>query len=124
MTGRNGEGLVGPVGSPQYKVSRGINFTDISTRQTTPPRKKRKTEADASDLKVVRQVSSTLFIKGFKLAQVEAVSLTNASGLISRTPLLDITGRVGVDENPEEGPDHIWRTLIADRDIEGQIPPT
>lgn len=115
---------MGPVGSPQYKVSRGINFTDISTRQTTPPQKKRKTEADASDLKVVRQVSSTLFIKGFKLAQVEAVSLTNASGLISRTPLLDITARVGVDENPEEVPDHIWRTLIAHRDIEGQIPPT
>ncbi|KAE8157502.1 heterokaryon incompatibility protein-domain-containing protein [Aspergillus tamarii] len=112
---KNGEGLVGPVGSPLYKASRGIKFTDPSTQTTRPSRKKRKTEADASDV---------LLVKGFKLAKVDAVSLVNASGLIPRRSLLDIAGWAGVDENPEEVPDHIWRTLIADRDFDGQIPPT
>ncbi|KAE8363439.1 heterokaryon incompatibility protein-domain-containing protein [Aspergillus caelatus] len=120
---KNGEGLLGPVGSPLYKASRGIRFTDTSTK-TAPPRKKRKTEADASDAKVVRHMSSMLSVKGFKLAKVEAVSLANASGLISRSSLLDIGGWAGVNESPEEVPDHIWRTLIADRDSEGQVPPT
>ncbi|KAE8417466.1 heterokaryon incompatibility protein-domain-containing protein [Aspergillus pseudocaelatus] len=121
---KNGESLLGPVGSPLYKASRGIKFTDPSTRTTPSSRKKRKTEADASDARVVRQISSTLLAKGFKLAKVEAVSLVNASGLIPRRSLLDIAGWAGVDENPEEVPDHIWRTLIADRDFDGQIPPT
>ncbi|KAE8131002.1 heterokaryon incompatibility protein-domain-containing protein [Aspergillus pseudotamarii] len=120
---KNGEGLLGPVGSPLYKASRGIRFTDTSTK-TAPPRKKRKTKADASDAQVVRHTSSTLFVKGFKLAKVEAVSLANTSGLISRSSLLSIGGWAGVNESPEEVPDHIWRTLIADRDSEGQVPPT
>lgn len=69
------------------------------------------------------QGPSTLWVEGFKLAIVDDVSLVNAPGLIPRTSLRGIGGWPGISKSPESVPDHIWRTLIADRDSEGQIPP-
>ncbi|OGM41821.1 hypothetical protein ABOM_009660 [Aspergillus bombycis] len=116
---KNGESLVGPVGNSRYSASGGTQFEPVRSgmeRQDTH-------QKDGSPLHAQQETPSTLMVKGFKLASIDHVSLVNAPGLIPRTSLRDIGGWPGISKSPESVPDHIWRTLIADRDSEGQIPP-
>lgn len=63
-----------------------------------------------------------LFAKGFQLASINLVSPRTTAGLILRESL-KMCGWTGIENNIHCVPDRIWRTLIADRDSEGQIPP-
>ncbi|EIT80643.1 hypothetical protein AO1008_07076 [Aspergillus oryzae 100-8] len=126
---KNGESLVGPVGNTRYNASGGRQFRSVtpniddhgSHRQNgSPLDAQQKTTSPEEE---AMQGPSTLWVEGFKLAIVDDVSLVNAPGLIPRTSLRGIGGWPGISKSPESVPDHIWRTLIADRDSEGQIPP-
>ncbi|KAK6823316.1 hypothetical protein RU639_006047 [Aspergillus parasiticus] len=126
---KNGESLVGPVGNPRYNASGDRQFRPVtpniddhgSHRQNgSPPDAQQKTTSPEEE---AMQGPSTLWVEGFKLASIDDVSLVNAPGLIPRASLRGIGGWPGISKSPESVPDHIWRTLIADRDSEGQIPP-
>ncbi|GAB1195536.1 hypothetical protein APSETT444_004797 [Aspergillus pseudonomiae] len=127
---KNGESLVGPVGQSRYNASGGTQYEPVTSEidghgshQKGSSPLHAQTETASSELKLIPDTPSILRVKGFKLASIEHVSLVNAPGLIPRTSLRDIGGWPGINKSPESVPDHIWRTLIADRDSEGQIPP-
>jgi len=67
-------------------------------------------------------VAQCLFAKGFQLAAINKVSPSSTAGVILRESLR-MGGWTGIENNIYSVPDRIWRTLIADRDSEGQIPP-
>ncbi|KAE8168539.1 heterokaryon incompatibility protein-domain-containing protein [Aspergillus tamarii] len=127
---KNGESLVGAVGHSRYNASGGTlfepvtpNIDDHDSYQHDSSLPNGQQETTSSHLKAVQERPSRLWVKGFKLARIEDVSLVNAPGLIPRTSLRDIGGWSGISKSPDSVPDHIWRTLIADRDAEGQTPP-
>jgi hypothetical protein len=63
-----------------------------------------------------------LSARGFTLASITEVSPVNQAGLILQDSLR-LVGWPGI-EAKDYVPDQVWRTLIADRDFEGQVPPT
>jgi len=63
-----------------------------------------------------------LLVKGFKLAKIKHISARNTGGVILRESL-EMGSWEGIKNNPRV-PDKIWRTLVADRDPDGQTPPT
>ena len=96
---KNGQSLVGPAGRSRYSASGDNNATVIFEPN--------------------ENFGFTLSVPGFRLATIEEVSFPNLAGLILRESLR----LIGWNKN-EEPPDAIWRTLVADRDSEGQVPPT
>ncbi|KAI0505324.1 heterokaryon incompatibility protein-domain-containing protein [Xylaria bambusicola] len=91
---KNGENLVGAVDRPNYKACAEAKYNAQLSNEPL------------EDLKF-------LLVDGFKLARIGKVSSRIAGGVIHRDSLT--MGGV---------PDAIWRTLVADRDQDGQIPPT
>jgi hypothetical protein len=127
---KNGDNLVGPVGRPRYNASGGtlpdVQFEmerekdTLGQKSTNPDVQKDGNEPGKG---TAATLSPCLRAKGFRLAKIGKVSLRNTAGLILRESLQ--MGRwTGIKNNPGSVPDKIWRTLIADRDPEGQIPPT
>ncbi|GAW18788.1 hypothetical protein ANO14919_082700 [Xylariales sp. No.14919] len=102
---KNGDNLVGPVGRPHYKASGGTSF-DV-------------TQLDKEKF----EDSQVLPVTGFKLARIEDVSPRTTGGVILRDSL-EMGGWTGTNEHTVSVPDKVWRTLVADRDPNGQIPPT
>ena len=123
---KNGESIVGLVDKPRYNASGGKKYEQPPGNdqvhntpiQDFPPRKKQMS-TDVPDF----IIPSIIWAKGFKLARVKKVSSIITSGLITRSSLRDI-GWTGVNNGQHISPDHVWRTLIADRDSKGQVPPT
>ncbi|KAL2818307.1 heterokaryon incompatibility protein-domain-containing protein [Aspergillus granulosus] len=99
---KNGDSLVGPVGQPRYKASGDRKHENTSTATVPLP---------------------YLSVKGFILAQVAEPPSMKTTGVIGRDSLQK-GGWPGINNSPECVPDRIWRTLIADRDADGQHPPT
>jgi hypothetical protein len=127
---KNGDNLVGPVGRPRYNASGDtkpeVHFdpegeNDPNGQNSTPPDAQK--DGNEFHTAVIPTHPSSLRAKGFRLAEIEKVSLKNTAGLILRESLR-MGDWDGIENNPESVPDKIWRTLIADRDSEGQIPPT
>jgi len=76
-------------------------------------------ESEAND---IPKPALFLLAKGFQLASISQVSPRTTAGLILRESL-QMCGWTGIENNIHSVPDKLWRTLIADRDSEGQIPP-
>lgn len=123
---KNGESIVGPVDNPRYNASGGKKYEQLPRNdqvqntpiQDYPPRKKRKISTDVPD----SIIPSTIWAEGFKLARIKEVSSKITSGLIPRTSL-QIIGWTRINNDQHIVPDHVWSTLIADRDSRGQRSP-
>ena len=98
---KNGQSLMGPVGEPIYSAS-GIAEAD----------------AEFEDGGILRA-------KGMLLGTITKVSLRSTSGVIFRESL-ELGGWKAAGKSPGSSsgvPDRIWRTLIADRDLNNHRPP-
>lgn len=125
---KNGDSLVGPVDHPRYNASGGRKcrlplgndrLQDIASEDQPPAlTEKQKTTTGVLDFTFL----STIWAKGFKLARIQKLSSAITSGLIKRHSLQDICW-AGVDNGQHIMSDHLWRTLIANRDSKGQKPP-
>ena len=122
---KNGDNLVGPAGQAHYKASGGAPY-DVG-QEGTSQSQMLNSDTDVSSNKSGRALNpiqdESLLAKGFKLARIQKVSARNTGGVIPRESL-EMGGWKGIKENTARVPDKIWRTLVADKDPEGQIPPT
>lgn len=113
---KNGEVLVGPAESPNYKAC-GTHENDEKFEVRFAPQQGNKTDlVDDDD-------GNTLYARGFRLGKIQEVSARNTGGVILRESLL-MGGWEGFKTNTDSVPDPIWRTLVADRDQDGQVPPS
>lgn len=97
---KNGVSLVGPAGQqPRYAAS-----------------------GKKSPAKLVATKGQSISVRGFKLAKIRHVSPRNTGGVIPKESL-QMGSWKGIQQH-DSVPDEIWRTLVADRDPDGQIPPT
>ena len=95
---KNGQSLLGPVDQPVYCAS------------------------GASKAHAVFEDGRLLKAKGISLGTITSVSLRSTSGMVFRESL-ELGGWNGNEQKPRTVPDRIWRTLIADRDLNKQRPP-
>ncbi|XDG00796.1 hypothetical protein ABKA04_000411 [Annulohypoxylon sp. FPYF3050] len=120
---KNGEVLVGPAGSPNYEAcgksqSVGVLVPQEDLRQ-----------ASHSDVEVdhinspLKSEERILVTRGFRLARIEEVSPRSTGGVIVRESL-EMGGWKGFKRDTTSVPDPIWRTLVADRDQDGRVPPS
>ncbi|CAG1996140.1 unnamed protein product [Fusarium graminearum] len=108
-TGRkNGDGLVGPVGSPNYEAS--------GKRKCNPAFETHGMNAQHSEAEV-------LVTEGFKLARIKKLSTRNTGGVILHESL-NMLGWKGFQQDSDGVPSEVWRTLVADRDLQGRIAPS
>ncbi|KAI6773008.1 hypothetical protein HG530_003966 [Fusarium avenaceum] len=108
-TGRkNGDNLIGTPGSPNYEAS-GKSQCDAVF------------ETQAVDLEPFE--AEILVAKGFKLAKVNALSHRNTGGVILRESL-EMMGWEGFQRDSNSVPSGVWRTLVADRDLDGRVAPS
>ena len=128
---KNGDNLVGPVGQRRYNAA-GDTIADVqlepeaendTENNTNRHPSEAQKDGDEIHTESIPTLPSSLRAKGFILARIEQISLRNTAGLILRESL-QMGGWTGIQKNPESVPDRIWRTLIADRDPDGHIPPT
>ncbi|KAM7211570.1 Heterokaryon incompatibility protein (HET) domain containing protein [Rhypophila decipiens] len=103
---KNGENLVGPVDRPRYRAC-GDTTYDTSL---------------ISDAETFGE-NDILPMRGFKLARITRTSPRITGGVILRESI-QMGGWKGIEHDTVSVPDQIWRTLVADRDQDGQIPPT
>lgn len=129
---RNGEVLVGPAGYPNYKACGpavcevrfgqwGDRISVSDLEQSELPESHRiveKVEVDDTSYE-----KNTLFAKGFRLGEIQQVSERNTGGVILHDSL-KMGGWKEFGENTDSVPDRLWRTLVADRDQDGQVPPS
>jgi hypothetical protein len=129
---KNGENLVGPVGRPRYKASGDVQYdvglatersSGLQTQGSFPENDEQDITTHGYQAINNPVLGASLLVKGFKLAKIEKVSARNTGGVILRESL-KMGGWTGIKENAASVPDRIWRTLVADRDPDGQIPPT
>ncbi len=108
---KNGVSLVGPASHPpRYAASGKHKCTSVRNQVV------HETDAVGTD------DGQSIFLRGFKLARVEEVSARNTGGVILKESL-ELGSWAGIQTH-NRVPEKIWRTLVADRDPEGQIPPT
>ncbi|RSL63216.1 hypothetical protein CEP54_005312 [Fusarium duplospermum] len=115
---KNGEVLVGQAGQPNYAASSQkpceVQFKhepqdeDLSTKDK---------EGNGSARREV------LHAWGFRLAKIKDVSARNTGGVITKESLGMGKWR-GFRKDTDSVPDPIWRTLVADRSHNGQVPPS
>ncbi|KAN0108697.1 HET domain containing protein [Hyaloscypha variabilis] len=107
---KNGVSLVGPAGKESRYAASGkrkwAEVKDLKAHQTS----------GGKDHK------QSIFVRGFKLAKIKVVSARNTGGVILQESLV-MGSWTGIQKH-DSVPDKIWRTLVADRDPDGQIPPT
>jgi hypothetical protein len=99
---KNGDNLVGLFGNPHYKASGDKKYLTTNLLKG--------------------ELFLNLRVKGFKFAVVKDISARNTGGVILRESL-EMGSWKGIKENPNEVPDKLWRTLVADRDPDGHTPP-
>jgi hypothetical protein len=128
-TGRkNGDNLIGAVDHPRYKASGNTSYMGRNHQRTSPPQwpnvdtpgHERTLRYEALDDPICGQC---LRVRGFRLAKIQKVSARNTGGVILRESL-EMGSWKGIKRNASRVPDKIWRTLVADRDPDGQFPPT
>lgn len=113
---KNGEVLVGPAGQPNYAAS---SQEPCSVRFGREPQ-----DTSTGDKEVDGPARrEVLFARGFRLAKVEDVSARNTGGVITKESL-DMGKWPGFGKDTDSVPDPIWRTLVADRNHNGQVPPS
>ncbi|KAK6515898.1 hypothetical protein TWF281_004490 [Arthrobotrys megalospora] len=81
------------------------------------------TPDESAKYSISRAFPWALVVKGFKLAEIKKVSPKNTGGLILQESLA-MGGWPGIEHSPDDVPDKIWRTLVANKDSRDQIPPT
>ncbi|KAF3909970.1 hypothetical protein ABW20_dc0107407 [Dactylellina cionopaga] len=127
---KNGENLVGPVNRQLYRASGDskadaqfirVRENGINGQTRTHSNVQNGANGPFTDPSQIPLWS--LRVKGFMLTKIEKVSLKNTAGLVLRESL-EMGGWSGIEHTTESVPDKVWRTLVADRDSEGQIPPT
>ncbi|KAF6820632.1 hypothetical protein CPLU01_12721 [Colletotrichum plurivorum] len=105
---KNGDGLVGPAGSPIYRASG--SRRDIA-------------DADTSDVKFLSgKEDDVLLAKGVLLGRISQVSQRTTGGVILRESLR-MGGWRGTEAGGHSVPDPVWRTLVADRGRDGRMAP-
>ncbi|KAI1096401.1 heterokaryon incompatibility protein-domain-containing protein [Rostrohypoxylon terebratum] len=120
---KNGEVLVGSAGSPNYGASGKSQFDGRFEPQDDS------VQAPNSDIKddhvnsPLNSAGMILVARGFRLARIEEVSPRSTGGVIFRESLA-MGGWMGFKRDTTFVPDPIWRTLVADRDQEGRVPPS
>lgn len=112
FTGRfNGDSLVGAPGNPVYKASRGMHMdVQFSERETLP----------LSGV-FVPELSGSLRVARITIGRVSRATSRVVDGTIS-DECLEMMGW-HQDDDVNMIPDGLWRTLVADRDGNGQPPP-
>ncbi|KAI1457590.1 heterokaryon incompatibility protein-domain-containing protein [Annulohypoxylon moriforme] len=119
---KNGEVLVGLAGSPNYEASGKAKFDGRFEPPDAPKQASTGTEADTANLSSTDE-GWILVVKGFRLAKIEKVSPRNTGSVIFRESL-EMGGWKGFKRDTLSVPDPIWRTLVADRDQNGHVPPS
>lgn len=109
---KNGQNLVGPAGASRYEASDGDGF-EVTFE----------TKGDAASDYFFRDIPMVLCARGFRFAIIQEVSPQNTGGVILRGSLR-MGGWKGFEKDTDGVPDPIWRTLVADRDQEGRVPPS
>jgi hypothetical protein len=136
---KNGENLVGSAGSPNYEASRtdgfDVSFEVLRNTVTSAESELGNSVANLSvinneDLSLGDSVNFSaearaivLCAAGFRLGTIRGVSPRNTGGAILRESL-KMGGWNGFDQDTDGVPDPIWRTLVADRDQQGRVPPS
>ncbi|KAM5343497.1 hypothetical protein ACJ41O_012034 [Fusarium nematophilum] len=112
FTGRlNGDSLVGEPGRPIYNASRGSHMVvQFGERETK-----------SSWRVVVPELDGTLRVAGMAIGTVSRATSRVVDGTIS-DDCLEMMGWYQ-DDDINTIPDTLWRTLVADRDRNGQPPP-
>lgn len=111
---KNGEVLVGHAGQQNYYAS---------SQEPCQVRFDREAHDENSGAKGDAAWSEVLFARGFRLAKIEDVSARNTGGVITKESL-DLGKWPGFGKDTDSVPDPIWRTLVADRNHNGQVPPS
>ncbi|SPO02379.1 uncharacterized protein DNG_05052 [Cephalotrichum gorgonifer] len=121
---KNGESLVGPADQRNYKAStkdaEGWKFISINGMPGYPGTPE--SEEPSSGVATVPVERNILRARGFILAKIGRVSPRTTGGVILREALA-LGGWTGITRH-DRVPDRIWRSLVADRDGQRQIPPT
>lgn len=132
---KNGEGLVGRAGSPNYQASGKkrceVKFMPGRGAQDDLIRKSGPEQSHASQMhdndldlaSAMERQDDILVAHGFRLATISEVTPRNTGGVILRESL-EKGGWKGFKRDTDSVPDPIWRTLVADRDEHGQVPPS
>ncbi|KAK6342379.1 hypothetical protein TWF718_007779 [Orbilia javanica] len=125
---KNGESLVGPAGQPKYWASGDRKPTakfELEDGEYLSKSLHSLNEGTSSSTGGPRPFPWSLAVSGFVLARVNEVSPRNNGGLILQESLR-MGGWDGIENLGEEDfvPDRVWRTLVANKDATGQVPPT
>ncbi|KAK6518738.1 hypothetical protein TWF506_005877 [Arthrobotrys conoides] len=134
---KNGETFVGSTGQSSYRASRDMKYiarfdpaeiNDLDQSPQDPDKLATSTNnsGESPELILPRPFPWSLVVKGFKLAEIEKVSPKSTGGLILQESLR-MGGWPGIEnmqDNAEYVPDKIWRTLVANKDTKGRVPPT
>ena len=115
---KNGEGLIGLEGSAKYDASAGLKSQAHFKSQDLAAENTTNCDTLSSNTKEVILVAS-----GFILARIIDVSARRSGGVILREAL-EMGGWTGLKPGTTSVPDAIWRTLVADRDDSGKMPPS
>lgn len=110
---KNGQVLVGSEGSPNYEASADLKCNVRFQSRTIQ-------HDGGSSLPPEQRV---LIAKGFRLAKITETSARSTGGVIFREAL-EMGGWTGISPETDSVPDTIWRTLVADRDDTGKLPPS
>lgn len=120
---KNGEVLVGPAGSPNYEASGKSQF-DGRFEPEEEPRQASHSDTEENHMNSsLKDEGRILVARGFRLAKIEEVSSRSTGGVIVRESL-EMGGWKGFKRHTIGVPDPIWRTLVADRDQDGHVPPS
>ncbi|KAM6511029.1 hypothetical protein FSOLCH5_011476 [Fusarium solani] len=114
---KNGEVLVGHAGQPNYAAS---SQEPCNVRFDRVPQDEDSSSGGKGGSASARR--EVLFARGFRLAKIEDVSARNTGGVITKESL-DMGKWPGFGKDTDSVPDPIWRTLVADRNHNGQVPP-
>ncbi|KAI1212937.1 heterokaryon incompatibility protein-domain-containing protein [Annulohypoxylon truncatum] len=120
---KNGEILVGPAGSPNYEASGKTKFDGTFKSQKAAEYTSRTNGKGDDTNSLSIDTGRILVAKGFRLAKIKEVSPRNTGGVIVRESL-EMGGWQGFKRDTDSVPDPIWRTLVADRDQYGRVPPS
>lgn len=136
---KNGENLVGFAGSPNYEASSKDGF-DVSFEllRNTVTSAESELGSSVANISVLNKEDVSLgdsvnfsaeaktivlCAAGFRLGTIRGVSPRNTGGAILRESL-KMGGWNGFGQDTDGVPDPIWRTLVADRDQQGRVPPS
>ncbi|RSL74024.1 hypothetical protein CEP53_000582 [Fusarium sp. AF-6] len=115
---KNGEVLVGHAGQPNYAAA---SQKPCQVQFKSEPQEKDSSTRDRGGNGSER--IEVLFARGFRMAKIDHVSARNTGGVIAKESL-NMGKWPGFGKDTDSVPDPIWRTLVADRNHNGQVPPS